>query len=240
MSIATVAAALAVAAPHATLSASPAHLALTPGSRRLVHLEAAGTRRLAVDARVAGFALDVHGRPRIVRADGARSLLSLEPRSLQVGGGGATLAVTARRSAHAAVGDHAAIVLLTATAPGARGVLVRMRIGLVVSVRIPGKLIHHVVVRGARVAGRGLHRRIELVFANRGNVIEHLDWAALRVVLVARGRTVAILHAQRRDLLPSSSGIVTVPCRVRARGAVLARVELRRPLRVVRRFHLRL
>ena len=240
MIIATVAAALAVAAPHATLSASPAHLALTPGSRRLVHLEAAGTRRLAVDARVAGFALDVRGRPRIVRADGARSLLSLAPRSLLVGRDGATLAVTAPRALHASVGDHAAIVLLTAAAPGGRGVLVRLRIGLVVSIRIPGRLLHRVVVRRARVAGNGSRRRIELLLVNRGNVIEHVDRAALRVVLLAHGRTIGVLHADRRDLLPRSSGIVTVPCRIGARGAVVARVELRRPFRAVRRFHLRL
>jgi hypothetical protein len=239
VSIAIVAAGLAAVAPHATLSASPAHLVLTPGTRRLVHLEAAGTRRLAVDARVAGFALDVKGRPRIVPADGARSLLSLAPRSLVVGGRGATLAVAVPRSARASVGDHAAIVLLTAAAPGARGVLVRMRIGLVVSVRIPGRLVHRVLVRGARVVGRGARRRIELVVLNRGNVIEHVDRRSLRVVLVAHGRSVAVLHAERRDLLPRSSGIVTVPCRTGAHGAVVARVELHRATHALR-FHLRL
>jgi len=240
VSIALVAATLAAAAPHATLSASPAHLVLTPGTRRLVHIEAAGTRRLAVEAHVAGFALDVRGRPRIVRVDGASMLLALEPRSQNVGRAGATLTVIARRSPHAAAGDHPALVLLTAATPGARGVLVRMRIGLVVSVRVPGKLVHRLVVRKARVVRHGRQRRIEVALANRGNVIEHVDRAGLRVLLLVRGRVVAILHPERRDLLPRSAGIVTVPCRSGIHGAVVAQIELRRPPRAVRRFHLRL
>ena len=234
------AAALLAAPPHTTLTASPAHLTLTPGTRRLVHIEAAGTRRLGVDARVAGFALDVRGRPKIVRVDGAASLLSLAPRSLSVGGAGATLTVTASRSPHAGAGDHPAIILLTATAPGARGVLVRMRIGLVVSVRVPGALVHRVLVRGARVFRRGKHRRIDVALANRGNVTEHVDQAALRVILVARGKVVAVLRPVRRDLLPRSSGLVAIPCPRAVRGAVIATVELRRSPRAVKRFHLRL
>jgi hypothetical protein len=90
------------------------------------------------------------------------------------------------------------------------------------------------------MAGQGRRRRIELVLVNHGNVIEHLDRAALRVVMLAHGRTLAVLHAARRDLLPRSSGIVTVPCRLRARGTVVARVVLSRPPRAVARFHLRL
>jgi hypothetical protein len=241
VSIAVVAAvALAAAPPRATLTASPARLALTPGTRRLVHIEAAGTRRLGVEAHVAGFALDVRGRPRIVRVDGAASLLSLEPRTLTVGAGGATLAVTARRPLHASPGDHPAIVLLTAAAPGARGVLVRMRLGVVVSVRMPGTLVHRLVVRTARVVRRGKRRRIDVTLVNRGNVIERVDRAALRIVLVVRGKIVAILRPERRDLLPRSSGLVAVPCPPRMRGPVVARVELRRAPLVVRRFHLRL
>jgi hypothetical protein len=242
VSLALVAAvALATAAPpRATLTASPARLALTPGTRRLVHIEAAGTRRLGVEARVAGFALDVRGRPRIVRVDGAASLLSLEPRTLSVGPGGATLAVTARRSPQASAGDHPAIVLLTAAAPGARGVLVRMRLGLVVSVRVPGAFVHRLVVRAARVVRRGKRRRIDVTLVNRGNVIEHVDRAALRIVLVVRGKVVAVLRPERRDLLPRSSGLVAVPCPPHLRGSVVARVELRRTPLVVRRFHLRL
>jgi hypothetical protein len=240
VSIALVAATLAAAAPHATLSASPAHLVLAPGSRRLVHVEAAGTRRLSVDARIAGFALDVRGRPRIVRVDGASMLLALEPRSLTVGRSGATLVVAARRSPHTGPGDHAALVLLTATVPGAKGVPVRMRIGLVVSVRVPGRLIRRIVVQSARVVRRGRQRRIELAVANRGNVIEHVDRAGLRILLLVHGRVLGILHPERRDLLPGSAGIVTVPCRSGVHGPVVAQVELRRPPRAVKRFHLRL
>jgi len=177
------------------------------------------------------------GRP---RTSSAASLLSLEPRTLRVGRGGATLAVTARRSPHASAGDHPAIVLLTATAPGARGVLVRMRIGLVVSVRIPGALVHRVILRSARVVRQGTRHRIDLTLVNHGNVIEHVDRASLRVVLLAHGKVVAVLRPERRDLLPRSSGLVAVPCPLGLRGAVVARVELRRAPRVVRRFHLRL
>jgi hypothetical protein len=115
-----------------------------------------------------------------------------------------------------------------------------MRIGLVVSVRVPGALVHRIVVRGARVVRRGKRRRIDVALANRGNVIERVDRNALRVVLIRRGRVIAILRPERRDLLPRTSGLVAVPCPPGVRAAVVARVELRRAPRVVRRFHLRL
>jgi hypothetical protein len=233
-------AALAATATHATLTVSPTHLVLTPGTRRLVHIEAAGTRRLGVEARVAGFALDVRGRPRIVRVAPSTSLLSLRPRSLSVGPAGATLAVTALRALHSSAGDHSAIVLLTATAPGARGVLVRMRIGLVISVRVPGALLHRVVLRGARVVRLGKRRRIDVALVNRGNVIERIDRSALQIVLIRRGRVISTLGPARRDLLPRSSGLVAVPCPPGLHATVVARVELRHVPRVVRRFHLRL
>lgn len=240
MSLALAAATLAAAAPHTTLTASPAHLVLSPGTRRLVHIEAAGTRRLMVEARVAGFTLDLRGRPKIVRVDGASTLLTLRPRSLSVDGAGTTLTVTAQRSPRAGAGDHPAILLLTASAPSAKGVLVRMRLGLVVSVRVPGELVHRLVVRGARGVRHGGQRRIEVVLANRGNVIEHVDGAGLRVLLFVRGKRVAVLRPARRDLLPRTVGIATVPCGTRIHGAVVAQIEVRRAPRTVRRFHLRL
>lgn len=230
------------APPHASLAVSPAHVVLVPGTRELVHIGATGAgRRVTVTATVAGFALDPRGRPRVARAGDAAPWLVLEPRRLVVGRAGGVIAVRSRRPARARPGDHSAVVLLTTSERTARGVLVRMRIGLVVSVRIPGRLVRRLQIRRMHVRRHGRRRTLEVSCANAGNVIEHVSGAILRVALVAHGRTVARLAPARRDLLPHTTGIVSFAAPARVRGAVVARVELRRgTARTVRRFRVQL
>lgn len=226
------------APPHATLAVSPAHVVLVPGDRRLVHVDAtAGERLVTVTATVAGFALDPRGRPRLARAGYAAPWLTLRPRRLTLGRNGGMITVASRKPADARPGDHSAVVLLTASEATARGVLVRMRIGLVVSVRVPGRLVHRLVIREARVRRRGRRRVLDVWLANRGNVIEHLDRRSLHVLLVGRHRTVERLMPARRDLLPRSSGILSFSVPTRVHGEVLAQIELKHS---VKRFHLRL
>jgi hypothetical protein len=232
-----------VSAPaRLTLSASPTHVALVAGARRAVRVTARGARPLVVQASVAGLGLDLGGRPRIVHPGDATPWISVSPHRLTVDRGGAALVVSSRRAAGARPGDHSAVVLLTAVAQSAGGVVVRMRIGLVVSVRVAGALVHRLEVRAARVRRSGRARLIELSLANRGNVIESIGPGRLEVTLVRRGRVVAQLRSARREILPRSKGIVDLRYGGSVRGVVVARVELGQPpgRRRVRSFAVRL
>jgi hypothetical protein len=240
---ATLAAASVAAAPaQASLTASPTHVALSAGGRQVVRVGTIGRGSLSVDARVAGFALDLGGRPRIVSASDAAPWLSVRPRRLTIGHNGGLLTVSSRRPLHARPGDHSAVVLLSAVAPSARGVVVRMRIGLAVSVRIAGRVVHRVSVVAARIRRTGRARQLELVLANRGNVIETVGAGGLSVSLLRRGRVVAHYLVARRELLPGTRGLVRLRYDGHARGMTVVRTELRRAgaRAVERRFRLRL
>ena len=70
---------------------------------------------------------------------------------------------------------------------------------------------------------------------------ERLPADGLRLSLLGGGRRLATLRPQSRELLPHSAGIAVFAYRGRAGGPVLARVELRHPVRGARRsFHVRL
>ena len=88
---------------------------------------------------------------------------------------------------------------------------------------------------------RGALRLLELRLVNRGNVTERLAGDGLRLSLLRGGRKLATLRPQSRELLPHSAGIAVFDYRGRLRGDVLARVELRPPVRGRRRsFRVRL
>jgi hypothetical protein len=242
VSIATVvgAVALAAAPTHALLSVSPSHVELTPGARRTIAIDAGSARSLAIGARVAGLTLDVHGRPRLVRPGDAAPWVHLSASTLRTVHGRAQLTILVRRVAHDAAGDHTAVVLLTATQPGTTGVLVRLRVGLVVSVRVPGKVVHRLALAGHATVLRR-RRTIELVLANRGNVTEHVDGSRLSLILTRGGKTIAVLRPQRREFLPRSQGIVVFGYAARLRGTVVARFGLwQSSVLTVRRYRLRL
>ncbi|MFZ1880927.1 MAG: hypothetical protein WAU41_12250, partial [Gaiellaceae bacterium] len=148
-----------------------------------------------------------------------------------------------RRAAHARPGDHSAVVLLSAVVPSARGVVVRMRIGLAVSVRVAGRVVHRLSVLDARMRRTGGVRSLEVTLANRGNVAETIGAGGLRIALIRGGRVVAHSSLPRRELLPGSRGVVRLRVPQRISGLTLARVRLRRPGHadwVERRFRLRL
>ena len=108
-------------APFA-LSVSPAHLALTPGGRATIHVRPVSGGRLLLRTSIAGLTLDGRGRPQIAGRRDAAAWLTLQPRSILAGREGASFVVTSRRPPGARPGDHTAIVLLTATAPGGKGI----------------------------------------------------------------------------------------------------------------------
>jgi hypothetical protein len=193
-----------------------------------VRVTNSGAKRVVVDVSRAGYALTLRGRPRIVRTRGARSAaawLNLQPRRLALPAHtSASLLLFATVPRKAEPGDHDALVLLTTQPSGTARVAVRARLGVIVVVRVPGKIVRRLRLRGLRVARRGGHRLLELRVANRGNVAEMLSRIRVSVVRARTGRRLATLAASPREVRPHTQAIVEFRYRRVLRGAVSARV----------------
>jgi hypothetical protein len=103
-----------------------------------------------------------------------------------------------------------------------------MRIGVVVLVRVAGRIVHRLELGALKVR----HRVLELVVANRGNVVEHVH---ARVLVLRGGHVLARLGPVGRMVLPHSRAIERFRRSARLRGWVTARVEagvLRRTFRI--------
>jgi len=207
------------------LTASPAHVSLQGSGRATVRVTNSGRRPVVVDVRRAGFALDLRGRPRIV-AGGRRAATSwvrLHPSRFALrSGASASLTVAATVPAGAEPGDHDALALLTTRPRDDAGVAVRMRIGVVVAVRAPGRLVHHLALRRLRIRHRRHVRTLELLVVNRGNVTERLGRERVSLLLRRAGHRLASLRPEARQLLPRTRGLIVFRYRGPARGAVSA------------------
>ncbi len=211
--------------PLASLSASPTRIALSGSSRTSVTLTNFGATRTQVSVGRGSFTLDLRGRPTVGRPGprSAQAWLAFRPSLLSIAPGGkAELEVAARVPARARPGDHHALVLLATRPSHVGGVGVRMRLGVRVSVRVPGKIVRRVVVRVLRVRGRGRSRNLDVTVANLGDLIET---SGVTVVLSGRGR-VERVHAELREILPRTRAILTARYTGRLRGRLLARVEV--------------
>ena len=207
------------------LSASPLRLTLRGTSAAVVTVRNPGRRALVVDVSRMGFARSLRGRPRLQPARGAAAWLRFRPRRLRVAPGGkAVVHVRAAPPRRAEPGDHPALVLLTTRPVGVRRVRVRLRVGVIVDLRVPGRIVRRVDARRLTVRNR---RRLELLLVNRGNVTERFGRDGLRLVLSRDGRPLATLSPRRGELLPRSTGLVEFVYRGSARGEIVARVELR-------------
>lgn len=224
------------------LSASPAQIRLAGRSGTVVTVRNPGRRAVVVDVSRAGFARSLHGRPRLTVAGPAAGWLRLRPRRLRIAAHGtAALRVRAAPPRGAEPGDHPALVLLTTRPAGPRRVRVRLRVGIVVDVRVPGLIVRRLEATSLTVRRHGRRRLLELRLVNRGNVTERLGGPALRLALVRGGRVLSTLRPHRCELLPHGAGVAVFAYRGRMRGAVVARIELRAPLHgPSRTFHVRL
>src|SRR5262249_31392594 len=163
-------------------SASPLRLTLTGSSAATITVRNPGSRALLVDVSRAGFARSLRGRPRVRPAQGAAGWLRLLPRRLRVKAGGtATLHVRARPPRPAAPGDHPALVLLTPRPLGSNRVRVRVRVGVIVDLHVPGRIVQRLDARALIVRRDGAHRLLDLIVRNRGNVTERLGDDRLRL-----------------------------------------------------------
>ncbi len=211
--------------PLASLSASPTRIALSGSSRASVTLTNYGATRAQVSVGRGSFTLDLRGRPAVGRPGvrSAQSWLTFRPSALSIAAGGrAELEVAARVPARARPGDHHALLLLVTRPSRVGGVGVRMRLGVRVAVRAPGKVVRRVAVRGLRVRRSGRVRSLDVTLENLGDLIET---RVVDVVLSARGR-VDRVHAETREVLPRTRAILTARYAGQLRGRVLARVEV--------------
>jgi hypothetical protein len=231
--IATAAASIpgAAAAGGIGLTASPLRLTLRSASASAITVRNSGAEALLVDVSRAGFSRSLHGRPRVRPARRAVAWLRLRPRQLRLAPGAkAILHVDAAPSRRAEPGDHPALVLLTTRPLGAGRVRARLRLGVIVVLRVRGRIVRRLEALGLTVRRRGSRRLLELRLVNRGNVTERLGADGLRLALVVRGRTLARLRPRNRELLPGSRGIAEFVYRGKAQGRVVARIELPPPV----------
>jgi hypothetical protein len=209
------------AGPPVALIASPSHVALKGSARAPLTVTNSGSAPVVVDVARAGFALDLHGRPRAVSLQS--SWLAVGPRRLTLGPGAtATVTVSAHVPRRARPGDHSELVLLTSRPPARKGLPVRLRLGVVVVVRAPGKVVRRVsaIRLGVRRAGKA--RVLDLLLANRGTTTEALGGRCPVLWLRRGSRVLARLRAAERRILPQSRGLVELVYRGRLRGRLRA------------------
>ncbi|TML95082.1 MAG: hypothetical protein E6G03_09460 [Actinobacteria bacterium] len=230
-----------------SLAASPARVTIAGSGRATIQVTNSGSRRVEVDVRRAAFALDLRGRPRIVprhRIGGAAgSWLTVRPRRLALPPGTkASLTISSTIPRRARPGDHNALVVLASRPIRGARVAVRMRLGIVVVLRAPGRVSRRLELRRLGVRRVGATRVLELYVANRGNVTEMLQRERLIMILSRGRRILARLQPAARELLARTSGVVQARYTGRVRGRVTAVVELSYGPgggRVRRTFHIR-
>ena len=215
--------------PPLALTATPTRVALAGTARAEVRVTNPGLRAVVVDVGRAGFSLDLRGRPRVVAAGGPRtaaSWVTVAPsRFVLRPGASRSLTVASRTPRRAEPGDHDALVLLTTRPRRDGGVAVRMRIGVVVVVRAPGRIVRRLNVRHLRVRRAGRVPVLELRLTNRGNVTESLARGVVRVVL-RRGALDIGLRAGGRTIRPRTDGVLRIPCPRLLQGSFTATVRV--------------
>jgi hypothetical protein len=215
--------------PPVGLTVTPARVALAGTSHAGIRVANPGQRTVVVDVARAGFALDLRGRPRVVARPERRTAapwLTVRPgRFVLAAGAGRVLTVSARVPKRVEPGDHDALVLLTTRPWRSAGVAVRMRVGVVVVVRAPGRVVRSVAVRAVRIRRAGRTRTLEVVVVNRGNVTETLDATRIRLSLARAGSRTS-LRPDPRTLRPRTTGVVQFRYRGRLSGRVTARVTV--------------
>jgi hypothetical protein len=194
----------AVTAAALAFSVSPVRVAVRAGGRGAITVRAPGTRGAAVTAAVAGYALDLHGRPLVGAPRGVWLRLPRTHVALRAGAAAVVPFVVAAPKG-ARPGDHPVALVLT-LATGARGVTATvLRVVVAVAVRVPGRLRRGLAALGLAADPR--RHRLRLVVANRGDVDEALGPRVL-VVRLRRGRhVVATFRPLRRRLLARTRGV---------------------------------
>ena len=220
--------------PRVALSVSPAKLALTaPGSRR-INLRNDGAERVVVDV----------ARRAVGRQTASQTWLKIAPARLFLrSGGSAILTLRVRPPRRAEPGDHHVLVLLTTRPPRGSRVTLRVRLGIRVRVRVPGRVVRHLALGGLHVHRARRARLMFVSVANHGNVTVNLRGRVTASLFRRRQRVARLNPAGRRALAPGARTLLALRYAGRVRGPVTALVQVRLGpgLRVVeRRYRIRL
>ena len=216
--------------PRVALSVTPARLALAaPGSRR-INARNDGAEQVVVD---------------VLRRTAATRWLQISPKRLVLGPGrSAVLTVRAKAGPDAEPGDHQVLVLLTTRPQHASRVALRLRLGVRVSVRMPGRVIRRLTLGGVRVHRRRGSRFIVVSVVNRGNVTVQLRGHVTASLFRSGDRVARLQFATRpASLVPAARTLLALRYAGRVRGPVIAVVQIRigPGVRLVaRRYRLRL
>jgi hypothetical protein len=109
-----------------------------------------------------------------------------------------------------------------------------MRLGVVVVLRVPGGIVHHLTVRGVLVRRAGRGHLLTVRLANGGNVAETLSGGRLQVTLWRGRRLVGRLGTPPWEILPRSEALLELRCRPWLEGRLMARVTWQGRARVFR------
>jgi hypothetical protein len=220
-------AAVPLAAAALAVSAWPARVVVAAPGHTTIHVSNPSPDAVALVAAASGYALDVRGRPRVTAR---RGWLAVRPARLRLPpNGSAELDVAVARPRGAPPGDHASLVLLTTQPLSGRRVVARLRLGVVVVARVPGLLVHRLVLGGLHVVRRRHSTVVDVAVANRGNVDEWIGARRVAIRLRRHGALVATLWAAPRRLLARSGGLVRLACQRPVRGLVTAVVQVAGP-----------
>lgn len=214
--------------PRVALSVSPARLALAaPGSRR-IKLRNDGAERVVVDVT----------RRAVGRQTAAKTWLRIVPaRFVLRSGESASLTLRVTRPRRAEPGDHHVLVLLTTRPLRGGRVNVQVRLGVRITMRVPGRIVRRLTLGDLRVHRRRGARFMLVSVANRGNVTVQLR-GHVTALLVRRGQPLARLSPRvRRALFPGARALLALRYSGRVHGPVTAvvRVRLGSGIRVVER-----
>lgn len=204
--------------PPVALSVSPARIALCAPASRTITLRNAGREDVVVEVT----------RRALGESAAFKSWVHVLPahQSIRAGRSG-TFTLRVSRSAAATPGDHAAVILLTTRRPPSDGLAIRLRVGVRVLVRVPGRLVRRVELGRLRVQ----HRQIVVSVANRGNVAVSLVHR-VALALLRQGRVVARLRPSAPTLLlPRGRVALRFAYGPRLHGVFTAEVRLGRNLR---------
>jgi len=220
--------------PRVALSVSPARLALAVPGSRTIKVRNDGAERVVVDV----------ARRTLGRQTAAKTWLQIVPSRLVLRSReSATLTIRVKPPQRAEPGDHPVLILLTTRALRGSRVNVQLRLGVRITMVVPGRIVRHLTLGGLRVRRRRDVRLLFVSVANRGNVTVQLR-GCVTALLVRRGQQVARLSPPaRRALLPGARAVLVLRYRGRLRGFVSAvvRIRLGSGLRVVeRRYRIRL
>jgi hypothetical protein len=193
---------------------SPARVSLVAPASRTIEVRNTGTA--AVEVAVDQTPLDGRGRKDWLSVHPTRVLLRADAH--------ATLTLRAGLRT-AGAGDHGVLLLLVGRPVDRTGVSVRLRLGVPVRVRMPGRLVHRLRVRSLAVRRQRRSRDLLVSVANLGNVTEQLR-GQVTVTIVRSGRELSRLRPPRpRELFPRMRTLLTLRYTGRVRGSVTAVVR---------------